>query len=116
MTDEQKDIQQTITTLAFLDERDALYEVCNDALNLMAYVDDYRKAVGEHGERHPATTIAQGKMFSAVHTVQKKKLRKRILDIQERLREQERKLGKTLGKDKKDKHAKDNRSRPPRRG
>jgi len=94
MTREEADA----TSMAFLDERDALYEVANEALNLMAFLDAYWKAHKDHGDRSPVTMVAQGKMFSAMKIVRDRKLRKRILDAQERLNQRERELVKAFTK------------------
>ncbi len=86
----------TIITTAFLDERDALYEVCNDALNLMSFMDSYWAAQKDHGDRSVLTVVARGKMFAALKVVRQKHLRKRILEIQDRLHQRERELKKQL--------------------
>ena len=72
-------------TMAFLDERDALLEIANDSLNLMAYLDDYQKKEREHGERSPLAIVAKGKLFGILQLIRKKKLLQRILQSKEQL-------------------------------
>lgn len=81
---------------AFLEERDLMLEVFKKCLDFMSFMDAYWQSHRDNGERAPQTVVAQGRLFGALHQARKDNLRKRILEVREKLDKAERRYGHVL--------------------
>jgi hypothetical protein len=77
-------------TLAYLDERDLMLDIVNRALDFMAHVEDFRNKVGD-SPTSPQAIVAKGRLFGALHAAHKAGLRKRMIEVKERLEQAARK-------------------------
>lgn len=73
-----------------------MLETFEETLNLMAYLDAFWQSSRENGERAVPTILALGKLFEQVHRVHKGGLRKRILEVREKLQKAEHRYAKAL--------------------
>jgi hypothetical protein len=88
--------QQYAAVGAFLEERDVMMEVFVNCLDLMSHLETFWQSSRENGERSPQTVIALGKLFTKVNEIHRGHLRKRILEVREKLDKSERRYMKAL--------------------
>ena len=91
-----KDDVLTAACAAYLEERKLVVDILRKSLDFMAYLEAYWNSQRDNGERSPKTIMAKSKMFQALHTIHKQGLRKRVLDVRDRLDRAESKYMKAI--------------------
>lgn len=97
MTPESISHEDLAAVLAFLDERHLMVDVFREALDLMVFLEKYWQACTTIGVSPWQVAVTQGKLFAAFH---KSRLKKRILEVRDKLDRTEAEYMRTMQKSK----------------
>jgi len=84
--------------LAFLEERGAMLEVFRKSLDFISMAEVFWTMCQENGEHSPQAVLARGKLFTLIHTCHKEGLKKRLIEVRDKLDRSEAAYEKALAR------------------
>lgn len=85
-------------TLAFMEERETMLEVFRKSLDFISIAEVYWAMCREFGENSAQAVIARGKLFIAINTCHKEGLKKRLIEVRDKLDRAEAVYARALAK------------------